>query len=144
MPLSPHAPHYRPKYGVGCRSRQVLTSPQTRRPLPQPRQSGDLARYVAAAARGFYGGGSDRSDGAWGGDDRNRTKTTLLPLLHIRFGRVHRRRFAGYGTMCGHRFFGRDSTSTRPSHGPFTHSLSVPHPTLSLPDLSHSIGRSFH
>jgi len=54
--------------------------------------------------------------------DRNRsTKTTHSShLTPQRIGRIHRSRSVGYGTVFGHRFFGRDSISTRPPHGFFS------------------------
>jgi len=48
---------------------------------------------------------------------KQRTPSHLTPLL---IGQIHRSRSAGYGTVFGHRFFGRDSISTRPPHGFFS------------------------
>jgi len=72
---------------------------------------------TAGPVRGADGGRRAAGSSA---ADRNRTKTTLLPLTRSEIGRIHRPCSAGYGTVFGHRFFGRDSISTRPPHGFFS------------------------
>jgi len=89
--------------------RRALTSPRTRRRPPTPVPRGP----VRGADGGRRAAGSSAAD-------RNRTKTTLLPLTRTEIGRIHRPCSAGYGTVFGHRFFGRDSISTRPPHGFFS------------------------
>lgn len=107
-----HRRHGRGRRAPHCRGRVVRLSAAGRW-----RHGANPSSIVATKS---LGGSSGRGGEPPPIETAARKQRTPSHLTTLRVGRIHRNRSAGYGTVFGHRFFGRDSISTRPPHGFFS------------------------